>query len=81
MGTTLDDAASVQDDDQICVADGGQAVSDDQARASLEEWRERFLHSEAKSSELVASSRIRMRGSFKIARAIARRCRSPAEKR
>src|SRR5439155_18013028 len=41
---TLDDAPLVQHDDEVGVADGGEAVRDDQAGASRKQRRERFLH-------------------------------------
>ncbi len=63
--------------------DRREAVRDDQRRAAVQKPVERLLdqRSECVSSELVASSRIRMRGSRKTARAIAMRWRWPPERR
>ena len=80
-GAGLDDAALVEDEDAVGVADGRQQVRDDEGRApfmtsSSALWS---LRSVAASSALVASSRISTGGFFSRARAIDRRWRSPPE--
>ena len=77
----LDDAPLVHHQDLVGVHHGGQAVRDDQRGAALamrssSAW---IAFSDFESSAEVASSKIRMRGFFRMARAIATRCFSPPE--
>ena len=73
MGATLDDFAVLEDEDLIGAADCRQAVRDDKCGAAMAQRVQAVL------DERLASSRTRMRGSAKIARAIATRCRCPPE--
>jgi hypothetical protein len=68
--------------DDICAADGGKAVSDDQdGNVAVKLLDRQIRRSFSESSALVASSRIRSDGLRRSARASARRCRSPPDKR
>ena len=80
-GAALDDAAAVQHQDGVGVGDRGQAVGDDEGGAALAQPVERALDlaSVSTSSALVASSRIRIGASLRMARAMARRWRSPPD--
>ena len=44
MGALLDDAAVVEDDDQVGIADGGETVGDDEGGAALHEGVHASLH-------------------------------------
>ena len=81
MGAALGDAPSVEHDDLVGIHDGRQAVRDDERGAVPRDRAQRGLDFllGAVSSALVASSRIRMRGSFRMVRAIATRCFSPPD--
>ena len=75
------DAAPVDHEDHVGLQDGGEAVRDGDGRAALHQRLQRGLHEtlgRGVQAE-VASSRIRIRGSFRMTRAIARRCFSPPE--
>jgi len=75
--------AAVEDDDLIGVADRGEPMGDRNRRAAFDEACQRLLHHAlvCVSSAEVASSRTRIGGLRRIARAIAIRCFSPPEKR
>ncbi len=80
MAAALDDTPVVEHDDLVGVNHGRQPVrndrasSDARATARSADW---ISCSVRVSSALVASSKMRMRGSFRIVRAIATRCFSP----
>ncbi len=83
MRAALDDAPVAQDDDLVGVADGGDAVRDQDGGALLHEllqagWR--MCSSVSVSTAERESSRIRMRGLRSTARASAVRCFWPPER-
>ena len=77
------DAAVLEHQDQVGVADGRQPVGDHERRAARDSSSSASCtaRSVSTSSALVASSSTITGGSRRIARAIARRCFSPPEKR
>jgi hypothetical protein len=71
-----DDPPVVEDDHLVREGDRGQSVGDDDRRPPITSRRPaRILASVVASTEAVASSRMRMRGSMRSARAIAMRWR------
>ena len=72
MRALLDDAAVVHHEDGVGVPDGRQPVGDDEARAArIRRAIARWMRTSVRvSTELVASSRIRIGGSARNARAI-----------
>ena len=84
VGAALGDAAGVQDDDLVGVADGGEPVGDGDAWCGPAESASMACCTACSvrvSRALVASSRMRTGGSRRMVRAMARRCFSPPEKR
>ena len=80
----LDDLAVLEDDDQVGVADRREPVGDDERGPAVQQRARSacsIFRSVPMSTELVASSRIRMRGSASSARANATSCRWPSESR
>ena len=78
----LDDPAALEDEDPVGAQDRRQAVGDRDRRPALGERGRAPPGSAARdtvSSDDVASSRIRIRGSLSRTRAIATRCFSPPE--
>jgi hypothetical protein len=77
----FDDAAAVHHDDLVGVDDGRQAVRDDESGSIARQTVEFLLMacSESESSADVASSKIRIGGFLRMARAIAMRCFSPPD--
>ena len=78
----LHDVALLQHQDLVRAADGREPVRDHEGRAPRAQRAagRRWISASLSLSRLdVASSRIRMRGSARIARAIATRCRCPPE--
>ena len=70
------DLAFAEHDDPICAADGGQAVGDDEGGAAEGQAVEGFLNqaSVSASTDEVASSRMRIGASLRMARAMEMRC-------
>ena len=83
VGAELDDAAAVEHDDLVGVADRREPVRDRDRRPALREPSSASCtgRSVCVSSAEVASSRTRTGGLRRIVRAIAIRCFSPPEKR
>jgi hypothetical protein len=79
----LDDLAVLEHDDQVGVADRREAVGDDERGPAREQPVQRLLdrRSVPMSTDDVASSRMRIRGSARSARANATSCRWPSESR
>ena len=78
----FEDLAVVENDDARGVADGGEAVGDDKRGAVLRSrLRARWMTTSVwVSTYAVASSRMRMRGAARMARAKLRSCRWPTER-
>lgn len=69
MTADLGDASAIEGDDFISIANRIQAISDDQSGATLEYFFQGLLYqvSASASTDELASSRIKMRGSARIA--------------
>lgn len=77
----FDDFAAIHDDDAVGGFDGGQAVGDDDAGAVFHQaFGLLDGRSDSLSNALVASSNNNIGASFKMARAMATRCRCPPDK-
>jgi len=73
VGAAIDEPAAVEDDDLVGERDRREPVGDDERSPRL------IAASVWASTDDVASSRIRIRGSASSARAIAIRCRCPPD--
>ena len=82
VGALLAELAFVHDEDGVCGLDGGEAVGDEDAGAAGDHAGEggRTRSSVSVSTELVASSRMRMPGSWARARAKEMSCFWPVER-
>jgi hypothetical protein len=78
VGAALDDLAAFEHQDLIGAADRGESVRDDEGGAAVAQPPQ-IISSLSLSSDDVASSRMRMRGSASRARAIDTRWRWPPE--